>query len=68
MYGHDVLVVGDRVEIHPATDRWMVGDRFGVVTTDATRSGKYGPRFRVRFDRSGDVRWIAVRFLREVSA
>ncbi len=23
--------VGDRVELHPATDEWMSGDKFGVV-------------------------------------
>jgi hypothetical protein len=23
--------IGDRVEVHPATDVWMQGDRFGVV-------------------------------------
>lgn len=29
--------IGDRVEVHPATDRWMMGDRFGEVVgiTDA---------------------------------
>lgn len=24
--------VGQRVELHPATDRWMRGDRFGEIT------------------------------------
>lgn len=24
--------VGERVETHPGTDRWMRGDRFGTVT------------------------------------
>jgi len=24
--------VGYRVELHPATDRWMMGDRYGTVT------------------------------------
>jgi hypothetical protein len=24
--------VGQRVELHPATDHWMRGDRYGVVT------------------------------------
>jgi hypothetical protein len=25
------LKVGQRVQLHPATDRWMRGDRWGVV-------------------------------------
>lgn len=24
-------VKGQRVQLHPATDRWMMGDRFGTV-------------------------------------
>jgi hypothetical protein len=27
-HGHNV---GDRVQLHPATDRWMMGDRYGTV-------------------------------------
>ena len=26
-----VYHVGDRVELHPATDRWMSGDRYGAI-------------------------------------
>ena len=26
------MTKGQRVELHPATDRWMMGDRFGVVS------------------------------------
>jgi hypothetical protein len=25
------FVVGNRVELHPACDRWMRGDRYGVI-------------------------------------
>ena len=33
--GHNV---GDRVELHPATDLWMAGARYGTVTrTGRTR-------------------------------
>ena len=40
--------IGDRVEIHPATDLWMRGARYGVVTgTSLTRDD----RVRVRLDR-----------------
>ena len=32
------FTVGQRVELHPGTDRWMMGDRFGQVTkVDATK-------------------------------
>ena len=41
--------VGQRVQAHPATDRWMRGDRFGTVE-------EVGTRFVwVRFDLSGDL-------------
>jgi len=30
-YDGKAYVVGDRVEIHPGTDLWMMGARFGVV-------------------------------------
>jgi hypothetical protein len=38
---------GDRVELHPGLDRWMMGDRFGTVE-------RLGRLFvYVRMDRSG---------------
>lgn len=40
--------VGSRVELHPGTDRWMMGDRFG----DVERIDRKG-RVVVRLDRSG---------------
>lgn len=47
------FTVGDRVELHPATDRWMRGDRFGTVA-------KLGRRYvHVTLDRSGDTRQFA---------
>lgn len=45
--------VGDRVELHPATDAWASGDRFGTVE----RLGN-GAAF-VRMDRSGKVRRVS---------
>ena len=46
------FAVGDRVELHPATDRWMRGDRFGTVA-------KLGRRYvHVKLDRSGDTRQL----------
>ena len=47
------FTVGDRVKLHPATDRAMRGDRFGMVV-------KLGRRYvHVELDRSGDVRPFA---------
>lgn len=38
-----------RVELHPATDAWMRGDRYGIVV-------KTGRKYvHVRMDRSGRV-------------
>lgn len=31
MTGSPKYLVGDRVQLHPATDLWMAGDRFGEV-------------------------------------
>lgn len=48
--------VGERVQLHPATDRWMMGDRYGeVVATPKTKRGSY----KVLMDKSGKT--ISVR-------
>jgi len=26
------FAVGDRVQLSPSTDRWMMGDRYGLIT------------------------------------
>lgn len=41
---------GDRVELHPATDDWMRGDRFGEVIRAALDYAT------VRLDRSGKIK------------
>ena len=41
---------GQRVELHPGTDRWMMGDRYGTVSAANARGGKV----RVKLDRSGE--------------
>jgi hypothetical protein len=49
MYGAKLLdfAVGQRVELHPVTSRWMMGDRYATVE-------KIGRVYvHVRFDRSG---------------
>jgi len=43
-------IVGDRVEIHPATDLWMMGARYGeVIGTSLTKRD----RVKVRLDKMG---------------
>lgn len=44
--------IGQRVELHPATDAWMMGDRYGEVV-------KVGRSLiHVKMDRSGKVRKV----------
>lgn len=43
---------GRHVQLHPATDRWMMGDRFGVITQVEP------DRVRVRFNVSGKSLWF----------
>lgn len=50
---------GTRVQLHPATDAWMQGDRFGTVIGYGRRSKRQvsGPRpILVKMDRSGRTR------------
>ena len=46
------FTVGDRVQLHPATDFWMSGDRYGTVT-NITRQNVL-----VKMDRSFRVWWL----------
>jgi hypothetical protein len=49
----DQFRAGDRVQLHPATDAWMMGDRYGTVI-------KIGRQLlHVRMDRSGKVRKVS---------
>ena len=50
---------GRRVEMHPCTDWWMQGDRFGVVTKVDREAGL----LRVRLDRSGQTIRVAPRLI-----
>jgi len=43
--------IGTRIELHPATDRWMMGDRFGTINGMDKPTGC----FRVKMDTSGRV-------------
>lgn len=49
-YGLGDFKVGQRAEAHPATDAWMMGDRFGLVVKIGRTS------VHVKMDRSGKVR------------
>lgn len=41
---------GDRVELHPGTDAWMQGDRYGVVASTYEDG-----RVEVQMDKSGRI-------------
>lgn len=53
-YDGSTYNVGDRIEIHPGTDLWMSGARFGtVVGTSLTPSD----RVKVVMDKTGSRKW-----------
>ena len=43
----DQFRVNDRVQLHPATDRWMMGDQYGTVVQLGRK------HLHVKMDRSG---------------
>jgi hypothetical protein len=51
--------VGDRVELHPATDLWMRGARYGVVVGVSLTPKD---RVRVKLDKAGKVTGTADTF------
>lgn len=52
MYYHTTssFVKGDRVELHPGMDLWMMGARFGTVAKVTSRS------VHVKLDKAGTVK------------
>lgn len=51
---------GQRVQLSPATDAWMMGDMYGQII-------KVGRRLvHVRMDRSGRVRRLAPKYIYEI--
>ena len=56
------LNVGQRVQLHPASDAWMSGDRYGEVV----RVGR--SIVHVKMDRSGRVRWFHPETIMEIVA
>lgn len=55
------MKVGDRVQLHPATDAWMRGDRYGLITQVeyplVTEEGELAPMYRVKLDKSRSQIW-----------
>lgn len=47
--------VARRVQLHPATDAWMRGDKYGIIVSASDRSR----RARIHMDRSRRIRTIA---------
>ena len=55
--------VGMRAELHPATDAWIQGDRYGDIVSVSKRERSFldptdprnGRTFRIRMDRSGRI-------------
>ena len=45
------MKVGERVELHPGTDEWMSGDRYGEIV-ELGGTGKV----HVKLDKSGRIR------------
>lgn len=64
------MKVGDRVQLHPSTDAWMRGDRYGEVTAEKVKSTRLHDvefkMYRVRLDKSGRQFWFFSTNLLEV--
>lgn len=59
-YFPPLFAKGERVQLHPATDRWMMGDRYGEVV------GHTKDKIRVKLDRSGKTISISARNLTDL--
>lgn len=47
----------EEIELHPSTDRWMMGDRMGTVEKKGLREGR--PAVYVHLARSGKKFWFS---------
>ena len=61
----EAMQTGDRVALHPATDEWMQGDRYGEIVgmgnkreyrNHETGEHSWARPYRVRLDVSGRIR------------
>ena len=47
---------GDRVQLHPATEHWMRGDRYGaIVKVMPALSPLQSDFYRIKLDKSGSI-------------
>ena len=53
-----------RAELHPATDAWMRGDRYGDIVSVSKR--KDGDIFRIHMDKSGKVLRVSGRNIYQI--
>lgn len=44
---------GKRMQMHPATDQWMRGDRYGEIVSDTKHDKRGGLYVMVKLDKSG---------------
>ena len=47
--------IGDRVQLHPATDDWVRGDRYGQIVSMPSTRDRF-KRYEILMDRSNRVR------------
>lgn len=57
-----VQVIGSRVQLHPGTDAWMRGDKYGEVI-GVTRDKR---RYKVKMDKSGRVLKVSPDYIYEI--
>lgn len=50
--------VGHRAELHPCTDQWMMGDRYGVITKSSCKF------LTIKMDRSGRSYRVTTEYIR----
>lgn len=54
------MELGDRVELHPALDKWMQGDRYGTITYIRDDEAE------VKLDKSGRTIYLPPQDLRRI--
>jgi len=64
-----VIQIGKRVQIHPATDAWMQGDRYGVVVKHTRNRKASATGYRthhVKMDKSGRTLKLSPELVTEI--
>ena len=62
-YGREDLQTGQRVELHPGTDRWMRGDRYATIQRVTTRGQR---RYWLLFDKSNALKAFSASNVRPI--